>query len=133
MPRTQSSKHQWENRTTIEGSKQYLHRTKNKIYTTINWNCWQISVILQLKIKKNFMDFKTYYSAFHDPLWTLILAIALFFPVRQLIWVLYVRRKQKKQKLVSKEEINILKKRASFTSIFLSIIFSYVYVNQAFN
>ena len=79
------------------------------------------------------MDFKTYYSAFHDPLWTLILAIALFFPVRQLIWVLYVRRKQKKQKLVSKEEKNILKKRASFTSIFLSIIFSYVYVNQAFN
>ena len=79
------------------------------------------------------MDFKIYYSTFHDPLWTLILAIALFFPVRQLIWVLYVRRKQKKQKLVSKEEINILKKRATFTSIFLSIIFSYVYVNQAFN
>ena len=79
------------------------------------------------------MDFKTYYSAFHDPLWTFILALALFFPVRQLIWVLYVRRKQKKQKLVSKEEINILKKRATFTSIFLSIIFSYIYVNQAFN
>jgi len=79
------------------------------------------------------MDFKTYYSVFHDPLWTLILGVALFFPVRQLIWVLYVRRKQKKQKLVSEEEISILKKKATFTSIFLSLVFSYIYVNQVFN
>ena len=79
------------------------------------------------------MDFKTYYTVFHDPIWTLILAVALFFPVRQLIWVLYVRRKQKKQNLVSEEEINTLKKRAAFTSIFLSLVFSYIYVNQAFN
>jgi hypothetical protein len=79
------------------------------------------------------MDFKTYYSIFHDPLWTLILGVALFFPVRQLIWVLYVRRKQKKQKLVSKEEINTLKKKATFTSIFLSLVFSYIYVNQVLN
>ena len=79
------------------------------------------------------MDFKTYYSVFHDPIWTLALALALFFPVRHLIWVLHVRRKQKKQKLVSKEEINILKKKATFTSIFLSLVFSYIYVNQLFN
>ena len=79
------------------------------------------------------MNFKTYYSVFHDPLWTLILGVALFFPVRQLIWVLYVRRKQKKQKLVSKEEINILKRKATFTSIFLSLVFSYIYVNQVLN
>ena len=79
------------------------------------------------------MNFKTYYSVFHDPLWTLILGVALFFPVRQLIWVLYVRRKQKKQKLVSEEEKKILKQRATFTSIFLSIVFSYIYVTQVFN
>ena len=79
------------------------------------------------------MNFKSFYIAFHDPIWVVALSSALFFPVRQMIWVLYVRRKQKKQKLVSKEEINILKKRATFTSIFLSIIFSYIYVNQAFN
>ena len=79
------------------------------------------------------MDFKTYYSVFHDPLWILILGVALFFPVRQLIWILYVRRKQKKKKLVSKEEINILKKKATFTSIFLSLVFSYIYVNQVLN
>jgi hypothetical protein len=79
------------------------------------------------------MDIKDFYIAFHDPLWVIILSTVLFFPVRQLIWVLYVRKKQKKQKLVSEEEINILKKRATFTSIFLSLVFSYIYVNQAFN
>jgi len=79
------------------------------------------------------MNFKTFYIAFHDPIWTLILGIALFFPVRQLIWVLHVRRKQKKQKLVSEEEMHILKKKATFTSIFLSLVFSYIYVNQVFN
>ena len=72
-----------------------------------------MNVILNFKIKKIFMDFKTYYNIFHDPLWTLILGVALFFPVRQLIWVLYVRKKQKKQKLVSKEEISILKKKSN--------------------
>jgi len=79
------------------------------------------------------MNFKSYYLAFHDPLWTILLSVVLFFPIRQLIWVLYVRRKQKKQKLVSEEERKILKKRATFTSILLSIVFSYIYVTQVFS
>ena len=79
------------------------------------------------------MDFKSYYIAFHDPLWIVILSVALFYPIRQLIWVLYVRKKQKIQKSVSEEEKKTLKKRANFTSIFLSIVFSYIYVNQVFN
>ena len=70
--------------------------------------------------------------AFHDPLWVLLLSIVLFFPVRQLIWILYVRKKQKAQGEVSGEEKKILKKRASLTSILLCIVFSYVYVNQVF-
>ena len=79
------------------------------------------------------MNLKSYYLAFHDPLWTVLLSIALFYPIRQLIWVLYVRKKQKKQKIVSEKEKNILKKRSTFTSIFLSIVFSYIYVTQVFN
>ena len=79
------------------------------------------------------MNLTAYYIIFHDPLWVLVLSSALFFPIRQLVWVLYVRRKQKKQKLVSTEEINILKKKATFTSIFLSLVFSYIYVNQVLN
>jgi len=79
------------------------------------------------------MTLQDYYIAFHDPLWILLLTTALFFPVRQLIWVLYVRKKQKMQKEVSDEERKILKKRAAFTSILLCIVFSYIYVNQVFN
>ena len=79
------------------------------------------------------MDLTEYYIAFHDPLWVIILSIALFFPVRQLLWVLYVRKKQKAQQTVSEDEKKILKKRANFTSILLCIVFSYVYVSQVFN
>ena len=79
------------------------------------------------------MDFKSFYIAFHDPIWVIILSVALFFPVRQFIWVLYVRKKQKTQNTVSEEEKRNLKKRASFTSVLLCIVFSYLYVIQVFN
>ena len=79
------------------------------------------------------MDLTAYYITFHDPLWIMLLSTALFFPVRKLIWVLYVRKKQKTQKSVSEEEKKSLKKRATFTSVFLCIVFSYLYVSQVFN
>ena len=79
------------------------------------------------------MNFTSFYIAFHDPIWVIILSVALFFPVRQMIWVLYVRKKQKSQKIVSDDEKKILKKRATFTSFLLCVVFSYVYVNQVFN
>ena len=79
------------------------------------------------------MEFKSLYILFHDPIWVAVLTTALFFPVRQLIWVLYVRKKQKSQKTVSDDEKNILKKRATFTSVLLCIVFSYLYVSQVFN
>ena len=79
------------------------------------------------------MNLTSYYITFHDPIWVILLSTALFIPVRQLIWVLYVRKKQKSQKIVSEEEKKNLKKRASFTSILLCIVFSYIYVNQVFN
>jgi hypothetical protein len=79
------------------------------------------------------MDFNTFYLTFHDPLWILLLTVVLFFPVRKLIWVLYVRKKQKTQQTVSEEEKEILKKRAAFTAVLLCIVFSYIYVKQVFN
>ena len=80
-----------------------------------------------------FMDLITYYTTLHDPLWIILLSTALFFPVRKLIWVLYVRKKQKTQQSVSEEEKIGLKKRATFTAILLCIVFSYIYVKQVFN
>ena len=79
------------------------------------------------------MNFTSLYIAFHDPIWIVFLSSALFFPVRQLIWVLYVRKKQKSQQIVSEEEKKSLKKRATFTSILLCVVFSYIYVIQVFN
>ena len=79
------------------------------------------------------MNFTSIYSAFHDPIWVVLLSAALFFPVRQLIWVLYVRKKQKSQKTVLDDEKKSLKKRATFTSILLCVVFSYIYVIQVFN
>ena len=79
------------------------------------------------------MNFTSFYIAFHDPIWVIILSVALFFPVKQMIWVLYVRKKQKSQTTVSEEEKIVLKKRATFTSVLLCIVFSYIYVSQVFN
>ena len=79
------------------------------------------------------MDVASYYITFHDPLWIVLLSTVLFFPVRKLIWVLYVRKKQKTQQSVSEEEKISLKKRATITAILLCIVFSYIYVKQVFN
>ena len=79
------------------------------------------------------MNIKSFYIAFHDQIWVLVLTTALFFPVRQMIWVLYVRKKQKAQKEVSDDEKRNLKRRATFTSLLLCIVFSYLYVGQVFN
>ena len=79
------------------------------------------------------MDLITYYTTFHDPLLIILLSTVLFFPVRKLIWVLYVRKKQKTQQSVSEEEKKILKSRATFTAALLCIVFSYIYVKQVFN
>ena len=79
------------------------------------------------------MNLAPYYITFHDPLWIILLSTALFFPVRKLIWILYVRKKQKTQQSVSEEEKNSLKKRATLTAVLLCIVFSYVYVKQVFN
>jgi len=78
------------------------------------------------------MDLAPYYITFHDPLWITLLSAALFFPVRKLIWILYVRKKQKTQQSVSEEEKIGLKKRATITAILLCIVFSYIYVKQVF-
>ena len=79
------------------------------------------------------MSATDYYITFHDPLWIIFLSVALFFPVRKLIWVLYVRKKQKTQQSVSEEEKSSLKKIATLTALHLCLVFSYVYVKQVFN
>ena len=71
------------------------------------------------------------FSADYQLLWTGVLALALFFPVRKLIWVLYIRRAQKAADLdLEPEEQARLLKRAGVTAILLCVVFSYLYTSH---
>ena len=66
-------------------------------------------------------------------LWMLALGVALFFPVRQLIWTLSVRREERKLgKPTDDERRQALKRRAAFTSFLLCFVFSVAYVHAMF-
>ncbi|TVR83784.1 MAG: hypothetical protein EA405_03745 [Rhodospirillales bacterium] len=68
-------------------------------------------------------------------LWTVVLALALFLPVRQLIWTLSVRREQRQLKgeLPDPDRRAALKRRAGVTSALLCFVFSVLYVNVMMN
>ncbi len=67
-------------------------------------------------------------------LWVAMMTAALFFPVRQLIWALTVRRAIRKggEENVGAAERERLKRRAGITSALLSILFSLAYINVLF-
>jgi hypothetical protein len=68
-------------------------------------------------------------------LWTVAMMVALFFPVRKLIWVMTVRRAIKKNSLEHIDEIEKtrLMKRAGITAGLLSFLFSLFYVSKIFS
>jgi len=67
-------------------------------------------------------------------LWTIALGAALFYPVRQLIWAMSVRRLQRKDGgAVDEAQRQSLKNRAGVTSALLCFIFSVAYVNYLFH
>jgi hypothetical protein len=63
--------------------------------------------------------------------WALVLGVALFFPVRQLIWVLYMRRAQRRE-APDESESRRLKKRAAVTAALLCLVFALFYTNHLF-
>ena len=61
-------------------------------------------------------------------LWSMALAVVLFLPVRQLIWVLAVRREQRRSGQLPDEKFQqYLKGRASVTSGLLCLVFAATY------
>ena len=66
------------------------------------------------------------FSADYQLLWAAVLALALFFPVRKLIWVLYVRRAKGSAEIDDAEQAR-LRKRAGVTAALLCAVFSYFY------
>ena len=69
------------------------------------------------------------FSAEYRYVWMIVLAAMLFFPVRQMMWVMSVRRAIRKggEDNVNEAEKERLKKRASFTSALLCFLFSLFY------
>ncbi len=77
---------------------------------------------------------QTLFTSQYSSLWAVLLAAALFIPVRQLIWVMTVRRALRKgggEKVDDAEQAR-LKKRASVTSALLCLLFSFAYVQVLF-
>ena len=65
-------------------------------------------------------------------IWAAVLALALFFPVRQLLWALYVRRAAGKRADIDEAESLRLTRRAGTTSGLLCFIFSILYTMHLF-
>lgn len=60
--------------------------------------------------------------------WVLVLAILLFFPVSKLIWVLSVRRLERKwQRKLSEQEIQGQLQRARVLAVVVVLIFSFLF------
>lgn len=65
-------------------------------------------------------------------IWVAILAALLFWPVSKLIWVLSVRRMQRRLgRELSAEELQGQRNRAWFIALFLCLVFSIIYNYQS--
>lgn len=71
------------------------------------------------------------FTAEYAWLWTAAMALALFVPVRQLVWVLYVRRAERDGDEDQARRAS-LKRRAGWTSALLCFVFSFFYVLNLF-
>ncbi len=67
-------------------------------------------------------------------LWTAVMAVALFFPVRRVIFIMTVRRAMRKggSDNIDEAEQNRLMKRAGITAGMLCFLFSLFYVGKMF-
>ena len=62
-------------------------------------------------------------------LWGALLALLLFFPIRKIIWVMSVRRVQRKGGAMDDDTQKRLFRRAGVTSALLSFLFSLAYTH----
>ena len=70
----------------------------------------------------------------YEWLWSAALGVALYFPVRQLIWVMAVRRQQRKAggRLPDGEAQDSIKRRAGVTAALLCLVFAAAYGGAMF-
>lgn len=73
------------------------------------------------------------FSPQYQWLWTIALGAALFYPVRQLIWAMSVRREERKLGQPTDEgRRQALRRRAAVTSFLVCFVFSIAYVHVMF-
>ena len=74
------------------------------------------------------------FTAEYRYLWILALAVALFFPVRNLIYVLSARRAMKKAQVekIEEAENQRLRRRAGVTAALLSFVFAFFFTGHLF-
>ena len=68
------------------------------------------------------------FSPQYQWLWTTALAVALFVPVRHLIWIMSVRRAERLHGSTDDAKRGSLKRRAAFTAALLCFIFAVLYM-----
>lgn len=71
------------------------------------------------------------FTAKYQLLWMIVLAGALFIPVRQMIWVIAVRRAERDGEQ-NENRRQAIKRRVGLTAALLVFVFSYVYTNYLF-
>ncbi|MEQ8229255.1 MAG: hypothetical protein RIA64_14315 [Rhodospirillales bacterium] len=77
---------------------------------------------------------EAFFTAEYRWYWMAGLSVALFFPVRHLIWVMSVRRAIRKggEENIDEAEQQRLRRRAGVTAALLCFIFSFFYVQTWF-
>jgi hypothetical protein len=82
----------------------------------------------------NAIDMDVIFSPDFAYIWAVVLGIALFFPVRNLIYVRYVRRAMRKLKTeLPQEEMARLRQRAGVTAGLVCFVFAILYTGYLFN
>lgn len=69
------------------------------------------------------------FTAKYALVWVVGLALALYFPVRNLIWALMVRRAMSKAEIDAAEQER-LRRRAGVTATLLVFVFAYIFVTS---
>ena len=75
---------------------------------------------------------ETLFSPEYYPLWAILLAVILFFPVRRLIWMLSVNRAARKAP-VTDDDKHRLRRRAGLTAALLCWVFALLYTYTLFH
>lgn len=111
-------------------------RPSENAMTILSGLCYYLIVRLEIpQVNKGHITkaMRQIFSPEYQWLWTIVLGAALFYPVRQFVWVMSVRREERKLGQDTDEARRVaLKRRSTVTSVLLCFVFSILYVQVMF-